>query len=245
MDIGDNSMQRYFINKIENNRFTLSENDSYHITRVMRMKQEDQIEIVYNKKLYLSKIIETTPTVIAEIVKEVEVNNELSISVTIAQSLVKEQKMDYILQKTTELGVSEIIPYMADRSIIKLDSKQDKKLERWQKIVKEASEQSKRNNIPTVTNAMTLSNLVNLSDYDMKFLCSTNETSQNIKKVLSNLNGSVKMLFVIGPEGGFTEDEEKNFIENGFISLSLGNSILRTETASTFIMSIIRYLDME
>lgn len=238
-------MQRYFIEKKENDIFTLSEDDSYHITKVMRMKLEDQIEIVCNEKLYLSKIIELVPVVKAKVIEEVEVNNELSISVTIAQSLVKEQKMDYILQKTTELGVTEIIPYMASRSIIKLDNKQDKKIERWQKIVKEASEQSKRNNIPTVTNAMTLSNLVKLSDYDMKFLCSTNEISQNLKKVLSKLSGSVRMLFVIGPEGGFTEDEESKFIENGFIPLSLGSSVLRTETASTFIMSVIRYLDME
>ncbi len=238
-------MQRYFVDKKENNTFILSENDTYHITTVMRMKEEDKVEIIYNKRLYIGKILALTPVVKVEIVEEIEINNELSISVTIAQSLVKEQKMDYILQKTTELGVSEIIPYIASRSIIKLDSKQDKKIERWQKIVKEASEQSKRNTIPNVTNAMTLSNLVNLSDYDIKFLCSTNETSQNIKKVLSNLNGSVRMLFVIGPEGGFTEEEEKKFIENGFISLSLGNSILRTETASTFIMSVVRYLDME
>ena len=238
-------MQRYFVDKKEDNTFILSENDTYHITTVMRMKEEDKIEIVYNKQLYIIKILELTPVVKAEIIEKIETNNELSINVTIAQSLVKEQKMDYILQKTTELGVSEIIPYMASRSIIKLDNKQDKKIERWQKIVKEASEQSKRNTIPSVTNAMTLSNLVNLSDYDMKFLCSTNETSQNIKKVLSNLSGSVRMLFVIGPEGGFTEKEETEFIEKGFISLSLGNSILRTETASTFIMSVVRYLDME
>lgn len=245
MNIGDSSMQRYFVDKIENNNFSLSENDSYHITKVMRMKEEDKIEIVYKEKLYLSKIIELVPVVKAKIIEEIEINNELSINVTIVQSLVKEQKMDYILQKTTELGVSEIIPYMATRSLIKLDNKQDKKIERWQKIVKEAAEQSKRNTIPTVTNAMTLSNLVNLSDYDIKFICSTNETSQNIKKVLSNLSGSVRILFVIGPEGGFTEEEERRLIENGFISLSLGNSILRTETASTFIMSVVRYLDME
>lgn len=238
-------MQRYFVTNKENNIFTLTSDDSYHITTVMRMKLQDKIEIVCNEKIYLSEIIELIPVVKAKIIEEIETNNELSFYVTIAQSLVKEQKMDYILQKTTELGVSEIIPYMADRSIIKLDNKQDKKIERWQKIVKEASEQSKRNYIPTVTKAMSLSNLVNLSDYDIKFLCSVNETSQNIKKVLSNLNRNVRMLFVIGPEGGFTNDEEKRFIENGFISLSLGSSVLRTETASTFIMSVIRYIDME
>lgn len=238
-------MQRYFVENKENTTFILSSEDSYHINTVMRMNLQDKIEIICDKKLYISEIIELSPVVKAKIIEEVEINNELSISVTIAQSLVKEQKMDYILQKTTELGVSEIIPYMAARSIIKLDNKQDKKIDRWQKIVKEASEQSKRNHIPVVRNVMTLSNLVNLSDYDMKFLCTVNESSQNIKKVLSNLARNVRMLFVIGPEGGFTQEEETKMIENGFISLSLGSSVLRTETASTFIMSVIRYLDME
>ena len=238
-------MQRYFVTNKESDIFTLSSDDSYHVITVMRMNLTDNIEIVNNEKLYLGEIIELTPAVKAKIIKELEINNELSISVTIAQSLVNEQKMDYILQKTTELGVKEIIPYIASRSIIKINNKENKKIERWQKIVKEASEQSKRNCVPVINNSMTLSNLVNLSDYDMKFLCTVNETSQNIKKVLSNLNRNVKMLFVIGPEGGFTKEEENKFIENGFISLSLGNSVLRTETASTFIMSVIRYLDME
>lgn len=238
-------MQRYFIEKCENDIFSLTNDDTYHVTTVMRMQLHDKIEIIFEKKAYLSEIIELNPVVKTKKLEEMKENNELSIQVSIAQSLVKEQKMDYILQKTTELGVREIIPYVASRSVIKLDHKQDKKIERWQKIVKEASEQSKRTIVPIVTNAMTLSNLVNLSEYDMKFLCTVNETSQNIKKLLSNLSGNVRMLFVIGPEGGFTEEEEQKMIENGFISLSLGSSVLRTETASTFIMSVIRYLDME
>jgi 16S rRNA (uracil1498-N3)-methyltransferase len=153
--------------------------------------------------------------------------------------------MDYILQKTTELGVNEIIPFMANRSLIKLDNRKDKKIERWQKIVKEASEQSKREVVPKVNNFMQLSDLVNLKEYDMKFLCTVNENSQNIKKELSNISRSARILFVIGPEGGFTKEEEITLIENGFISLSLGSSVLRTETASIFIMSVVRYLDME
>lgn len=238
-------MQRYFVSKKDNDIFTLSNDDSYHVSTVMRMELTDEIEIIYDNRVYISKIVELIPVVKAKIIKEMSTNNELSTYVTIAQSLVKEQKMDYILQKTTELGVNEIIPYLASRSIVKLEKNSSKKIERWQKIVKEAAEQSKRNYIPVVKNGMALSNLVNLSDYDVKFLCTVNETSQNIKKVLSNLDRNAKILFVIGPEGGFTKEEETKLIESGFISLSLGKSVLRTETASTFIMSVIRYLDME
>ena len=238
-------MQRYFTNNKENDVLILSNDDSYHIGKVMRMGPNDKIEVVYNNNLYLGELIEIYPETKAKIIKKIEEENELLSHITIVQSLVKEQKMDYILQKTTELGVSEIIPYQATRSIIKLDNKLDKKIERWHKILKEASEQSKRTTIPIIHQPMTLSNLVKLSDYDIKILCTVNENSQNIKKILSKANRNVKMLFVIGPEGGFTKEEEEKFIENGFISASLGNSVLRTETASVFIMSVIRYLDME
>lgn len=238
-------MQRYFSKKIENNRFTLTEEDTYHIMKVMRMVKDDKIEVVYQENTYICKIVSLSPLVEAEIVEEIKNNQELKTQVTIVQSLVKEQKMDYILQKTSELGVDKIIPYCASRSVIKINEKKDKKVERWKSILKEAAEQSKRIKIPEITNPINLSNLVKLSDYDIKFLCTVNESSQNLKKVLSNMVSGAKILFVIGPEGGFTPEEEKVMMENGFISISLGNSVLRTETASTFIMSVVRYIDME
>ena len=238
-------MQRYFSKKIENNRFTLTEEDTYHITKVMRMVKDDKIEVVYQENTYICKIVSLSPLVEAEIVEEIKNNQELKTQVTIVQSLVKEQKMDYILQKTVELGVDKIIPYCASRSVIKINEKKDKKVERWKSILKEAAEQSKRIKIPEITNPINLSNLVKLSDYDIKFLCTVNESSQNLKKVLSNMFSGAKILFVIGPEGGFTPEEEKVMMENGFLSISLGNSVLRTETASTFIMSVVRYIDME
>lgn len=238
-------MQRYFANQMNNNTITLSENDSYHITKVMRMNINDKVEVVCNNRLLITEIIELKPLVKVNAIEEISESNILKYDITIVQSLVKEQKMDYILQKLTELGVSKIIPYRASRSIIKLDQKEDKKIMRWQTIVKEASEQSKRIDIPKIENVVNLSNLVKLSDYDIKILCTVNETSQNLKKVLSNISSGAKMLFVIGPEGGFTNEEEKILSDNNFVSVSLGNSVLRTETSSIFIMSIIRYLDME
>ncbi len=237
-------MQRYFTEKKEENLFTLSSDDTYHITKVMRMRKEELIEVVYQEELYLAKIITFSPVVKAEIMQKIEIEKTSSFQVTIAQSLVKEQKMDYILQKTTELGVNQIIPFLAERSIVKLDCKEEKKMERWKKIVKEASEQSKRSNIPKIEKGMTLKEICGLSEYDVKFLCTINEKSQNLKKVLSNLSGSARILFVIGPEGGFTEQEENSLLEHDFIPVSLGDTVLRTETASTFIMSVVRYLDM-
>ena len=143
-------MQRYFVDNKDNNYMVLDKDDMHHVKNVMRMKPYDLIECVYKERVYVCKVI--SPDINKfEIVNELDENNEMSVEVTIAISLVKEKKMDLILQKLTELGVSRIIPVEMERSVVRLDSKKfKKKKERWEKICKEASEQSKRNKIPII-----------------------------------------------------------------------------------------------
>lgn len=236
-------MQRYFSQIREDNTFLLSIDDSYHISCVMRMNVGDSIEIVCDKKLYIASIISLGKQVVAEVISQKEENNELGVSVCLAQSLLKEQKMDFILQKATELGASSFIPLIVDRSIINVKGKEDKKVERWRKIVKEASEQAKRNIIPEIDSIMTVDELCK-ANYDVKLLCTVNEKSKNLKKILSNTQSGVTMLVVVGPEGGFTGKEEEKMIDSGFIPVSLGNTVLRAETVALFLMSAIHYHDM-
>ena len=234
-------MQRYFCLKKEDNKFTLSLDDSYHITKVMRMNLDDKVEIVCEKKVYIAKIVNLKPNVIVEIIEELDEYNELDVKVCICQSLVKETKMDLILQKSTELGAYSFIPLKVKNSIIK-GSENDflKKVNRWQRIVKEASEQSKRNIIPEVMNVKTIEEIGEL-EYGLKILCTVNELSRTIKNVLQNNKKCGTMIIVVGPEGGFTRDEESYLISKGFISTSLGNLVLRTETASIALLSMINY----
>ncbi|MBE6151003.1 MAG: 16S rRNA (uracil(1498)-N(3))-methyltransferase [Firmicutes bacterium] len=235
-------MQRYFVDTKED-IFTLSNDDSYHITKVMRNKIGDKVEVVIDKELYICEIVSLDKQVSVKKLEKIEQDSELPCYVTIAQSLVKEQKMDLILQKSCELGVSEIIPINTTRSVVKLDKKETKKVDRWNKILKEASEQSKRIVIPKINEILDIKDLANL-DYDIKILCTVNELSTSIKKVLSkDLNGA-KIILVIGPEGGFTDKEEELLINSGYISTSFGNRVLRTETASLYALSIINYILM-
>ncbi|MDD6223867.1 MAG: RsmE family RNA methyltransferase [bacterium] len=236
-------MQRYFSLIREDATFALSLEDSYHIRSVMRMHIGDFIEVVSEKKLYIASIVSLDKQVVAKVVSEKSDYNEIGFSVCLAQSLLKEQKMDLVLQKATELGASAFIPLVVDRSIINVKGKEDKKIERWQKIVKEASEQAKRNVVPRVHSVMTVSELCQM-DYDIKILCTVNEKSKNLKKILSNLQSGVTMLVVVGPEGGFTVREEEKMIDNGFIPISLGHTVLRAETVALFLMSAIHYHDM-
>jgi len=239
-------MQRYFANQKENNKLILNKNDIHHIKNVMRMNINDKIEVIYDSMLYICNIDSlTSDNIELSIIEEKKDYNELPVHVTIAFSLVKEEKIDLILQKCTELGINEFIPLSLNRCVIKINKeKEDKKIDRWQNICKEASEQSKRNIIPKVNKILKIKDLIDLN-YDLKILCSVNQDILNIKKVLQNNKNCDKIIIVIGPEGGIEKEEEQFLISNGFIATSLGNRILRTETAPIVIGSMINYEYME
>ena len=233
-------MQRYFVNKKVNDYFYLNEEDSFHATKVMRMKLFENVEIVYNEHLYICEILSFDPVVECKIVEELDNTKNHMPNVIIAQALVKEQKMDYILQKSCELGVSSIIPFNSERSLIKLDGNDEKKISRWNKILKEASEQSKRCDVPSLENIVDIRYLINLP-FKHKYVCTVNEKTKTIKSVLSNVDISDTIIFVIGSEGGLSLSEEEKLIKNGFVPISLGNNVLRTETASSFVLSAVCY----
>ena len=236
-------MQRYFSNSKETGKLFLINDDIYHITRVMRMKDNDKIEVIYNNDLYICNvIINELPWV--DIISKEEGKIEGK-EIILAIPLLKEQKMDFVLQKATELGVTKIIPVTMERSIVKLDEiRFAKKLVRWQMICKEASEQSFRNVIPNITNVMTIDDLKNI-DIDTKLVCSTKEKDNIINKYVDNLRKDDNIIFVIGPEGGLSANEEDKLNSYGYKSISLGNRILRVETATFFVASIINYINME
>ncbi len=232
-------MQRYFALAKEKNKLVLSDDDLYHIKTVMRMHENDQIEVVFNKQLYIGKLLTDYQV---EIVKTIptDIDNK---QIILLIPLLKETKMDLILQKSAELGVSKIIPVELERSIIKLDSlKAEKRLIRWQKILKEASEQSKRIDIPVITPIKKLTSLTNLDG--LKIVCSTNERQNTLKKVLKNNKGYDKIIVLIGPEGGLTDNEESNLVSNGFVKVTLGKLIMRVETVPLFVLSILNYESM-
>ncbi len=232
-------MQRYFSNIKEGNEYLLSNDDAYHIKKVMRMKIYDKIEIVDNKKVYLCEIISFEP-VKAKVIKEINEIHDNKHQIIIVQSLVNENKMDLILQKGTELGMTSFYGYKAINSVVKENDKSDKKIIRWQKIVKEASEQSKRNDIPNIDGIIDIKGLCEVKA-DLKIILSVKEKSNTLKKVLQKNSMCDTMIIVIGPEGGFEDSEENKLIENGFIPTTLGNRVLRTETASIACLSMINY----
>ena len=230
-------MQRYFAKNIKENKIILSNSDMHHIKNVMRMKENDKVEVVYDKKTYLCSLDNDLELHIDTVINE---DKELPKEIIAIIGLVKEQKMDLVLQKLTELGVSKIIPVNMERSIVKLDTKkEDKKLIRWNTICKEASEQSKRNTIPIVTNVINFKDIINV-EVDLKLCCSVSEKDNIISNYISNNNYN-SVSFVIGPEGGLTLKEENYLKENNYNLVSLGSLVFRMETACIYMASILNY----
>ncbi|THE15411.1 16S rRNA (uracil(1498)-N(3))-methyltransferase [Bacillus timonensis] len=241
-------MQRYFVDQMSETQAKIFGEDVHHITRVMRMSVGDTIFCCYNGRVALCAITEiTNDMVLADVVEWVKNSNELPIKVCIASGLPKGDKLEYVIQKGTELGASEFVPFVAARSIVKWDEKKgQKKVERWEKIAKEAAEQSHRAMIPNVTKPLSFKELLSFSgSYTYKVVAYEEDAkrgeSSNLSRVLSQLKHGESLFVVIGPEGGLTEKEVESLIENEFISCSLGPRILRTETAPLYVLSAVSY----
>ena len=229
-------MQRYF----SKGNFKLEDSDLHHIKNVMRMNVGDNIEVVDNNKLYICNIDSIDPFSIS-VIRKVEVEDNNLYDLTIGVSLVNEQKIDLILQKLTELGVKKIIPLSTERSIVKLNEERFiKKKKRWESICKEASEQSKRIDIPVITNIMTFKDLVK-EEYDYKLVASTKEKDKLLNSYLQNIKSCAKIIIVVGPEGGLSEKEEDFLVDNNYSRVSFGNLVFRVETACIYCASIFNF----
>ncbi|MCA1056197.1 16S rRNA (uracil(1498)-N(3))-methyltransferase [Rossellomorea aquimaris] len=244
-------MQRYFIKNQyeEDGPVVITGEDYHHIVRVMRMKEDDRIFVVFPDQTSAVASIERISSDCVEVrVVEWETDNkELPVKVAIASGLPKGDKLELILQKGTELGADQFIPFNADRSIVKWDEKKaKKKLERWEKIVKEAAEQSHRNVVPSLSAPVPFNELLTLSkQFDHTLLAYEEEARAgeigNLSKVLTSAKEGQSILVVFGPEGGLTEKEVERSMEEGFLVCGLGPRILRTETAPLYVLSAISY----
>ena len=144
-------MQYYLVNKV-NDKLVFSDEDKHHIKDVMRYKDGDEVYCVCDKKQYLTRLSFENGDIVPVVIKVDDVKRELDVEVTLIVGLPRSEKFELIIQKATELGVSKIVPFISKRSIIKLDKDRgEKKVSRWQKIAKEAMEQSRRCVCPEVT----------------------------------------------------------------------------------------------
>lgn len=229
-------MQRYFVNKEQfiDNQVVITGDDVHHISKVLRGNIGEKI-ICANGEGYdvYAEIVSIEPKkVICKIVDTVADTREPQIELILAQALPKADKMDLIIQKGTEIGVSAFLPFTSERTIVQLnDKKEQKRVERWEKIAKEAAEQAHRSRIPYILPVTDLKELLSDLRGILPLIAYEKENTNCLNKVLTDNSNQKRILLIIGPEGGFTEKEIKLAEEKGAISISLGKRILRTETA--------------
>jgi len=163
--------------------------------------------------------------------------------VTLCQGLPKGEKMDLILQKATELGVSRLVPFNAERSVARLEGDRlEKRVARWEKIVQEAARQSKRSRVPSVGFYGDLQELLQAEDDGLKLLLWEGEKEQGLRETIEKIARPASVSIVIGPEGGLTAAEAAQAEKAGYIPVTLGSRILRTETAGLAVVAILQYL---
>lgn len=234
-------------NQVNSKTISIIGDDVKHIRNVLRHKIDDELEICDESGFrYLTKIKEFSENeILLEIVEQTDKNTEMPVKIDLYQGLPKSDKMDLIVQKTTELGVSKIIPVMTERVIVKLEKgNESKKIERWNKIAAEAAKQSGRQLIPVVENVANLEKIVEkLSKYDIVIVPFECEKDSTLKNILKNVKNKIENIaVVIGPEGGFSEKDIATLERSlNVIKVSLGKRILRTETAGLATIAMLLY----
>lgn len=245
-------MPKFFINnnQIDNNKIIITGKDVNHISNVLRMKIGEEIQVcdTETSNNYLVKLQNIDKEKIScDIIEKIKSEAEPEINLKIFQGIPKSDKMELIIQKSTELGVKEIIPVQMERCVSKITPKDEKKkIERWQKISEMASKQSGRDIIPKVNNPIKVKDICNLiNELDMMIVPYEKEekyTFKNaIEEIKQNKNSKSSIGIVIGPEGGF-DPNEINLLKNaGAKIVTLGKRILRTETVALAMASVIMY----
>jgi len=239
-------MPRFYVPypKIEKGKLKVEGQSVKHIRNVLRLRKGDEITVFDGSgKEYEGTIVGETPSFVIMAIQEIfPSKTESPLEITLAQSLLKGEKMDYLIQKATELGVKEIFPFFSARSIPLLEgSKRSARLRRWVKIAIEASKQCGRGVVPVIQPIQEYSGLLLSASQESLRLILWEREGARLREVLTNFKAKTKVFFMVGPEGGFSQEEVENAKQAGFLPISLGERILRSETVSLSLLSIFQY----
>lgn len=236
-------MYHFFVSEeqINGENAYIEGSDVNHIANVLRMKPGEELLIsVKGDWDYLCKIVDIeTDRVNLKVLESME-QRELPVNITLLQGIPKSDKLEMIIQKAVELGVSEIIPVKTKRVVVKIDEKKaDTKVNRWNAIAESAAKQSKRSIIPKVHEPMSIDNALEIvKDFGVKLIPYENADGiDKTRKILDNMDKTKNIAVFIGPEGGFEESEVERIKNSGFEVITLGKRILRTETAGLALLS--------
>ncbi len=242
-------MHRFYLGDgiISGNRIELVGEDCNHIRNVLRMRIGEKLTVCDGQGLdYICRIVEITGRlVVVETEEKKKSDAELETKLVLFQGLPKKDKMELIVQKAVELGVSEIVPVMMERTIVRLEDpkKEERKLERWRSISEGAAKQSGRGIIPEVSGMVSFKDAIaRMKTMDLAIMPYENEEGMaGARQLVSLAHGKKEIGILIGPEGGISDDEAEYARNLGIRTMSLGKRILRTETAGLCTLSILQF----
>lgn len=245
-------MFQFFVDKTqiheEEKLAYITGDDVNHICHVLRMRTGEQFYVTDGESTgkYLCALQSASQEqVVCEILQHMEETSELPCEITLYQGLPKADKMEWIIQKAVELGVSRIVPVSMKHCVVKLDDKKAAaKISRWQQIAEAAAKQSKRDVIPKIENVMTLKQaLQEAQTLEVSLMPYENaEGMEFTRKQLSDIRPGQRIAIFVGPEGGFDEQEVETALMQGTQPITLGRRILRTETAGLAVLSMLVYV---
>ena len=233
---------RFFVNEeqIKFPLIQLSGTENYHLNKVARKKPGDKVWLFDKKgKSYFAKIEETGISHSKLFILKIKERKEPRIRISLAQALVKSKAMDLIIQKSTELGIAKIIPVLSARTIVKIENKVDLKMNRWKKIVLAAAKQCGRSDLPYIRPPIDLSEFLEEKKTSKNIFL--NENGGTLLKDVIKKGIPESALVLVGPEGGWTDEEENKIIQHDYESVYLGINILRTETAAVCSLGILSH----
>lgn len=248
-------MHRFFVTRdqidLYEKQIIIENEDVKHISKVLRLKPKNIVEICDSiGGEYICEIESINKNdVLLSIIEEKKSTREAPIEVILYQGIPKATKMDLIIQKTTELGIAEIVPVEMERTIVQFNNDKDKikKVERWQKIALEAAKQSKRGVVPTIHMPLSFKAAIKHSEENqLNIMPYENEEDKGFKNIIKSMSKEDKSLIRkvgvwVGPEGGFDETEVEKANQSKIHSITLGPRILRTETAGFTVLGLVMY----
>jgi len=234
--------RRWIADRWTENSATLLEEQAAHLARVLRAQVGQEFDIVAGHAVRRG-IVEKVSAESVELSLHEEMETAKSLPLIVGLSIVRFERMEWAIEKLTELGVARIIPLRAQRSEKHLVQAATKRCERWRKISRESAQQSRRSQVPEISEPMSVTECIAESNNSLRYLFSEEERSRSLWESLMttdrNVTPSAKIYAAIGPEGGWTLSELSSFAECGWQSVSLGKNILRTETAAIAVASLI------
>ncbi len=221
--------------------------EHHHLSRVARVKPQEKVWLFDGQGMnYLARVEEISKEKTLLVVLKTMPAAEPRVKIVLGQALLKAKMMDFVLQKTTELGISAFLPLLTERVIIKIQERRDKRRERWQRIAMEAAKQSRRAVFPTILSPLNLAEALKTRNEKKKVVLSKNKGIP-LKDILlsyeqrdeAGMPSSVMIL--VGPEGGWTRQEEETILNHGYQAVNLGEAVLRAETAAISAVALISH----